>query len=329
MKPLELQKAIKRKEIAPLYFLYGDEPFLLEKTVASLQEELLDPNLLHFNLTIFYGSESTPQDIISSAKTHPIAGGYRMVVVKEADKLKSPWKVFTSYFSQPLASTCLVFCGEKLPLKSQPLSTFKKKGVPVRFYHPYDREIPGWIRNIAQTCNKKVSGSAVSLLNTELENDLQTIYKEIEKLAAYVGDREVIEVDDVKEVVTVNRGVSVFKLNDHIADKDREGALYVLKHLLGAGEPPLKILTMITRQTRLLVRAKEMLEQGLSQTEIGRKLGIRDFYLKDFIRRAQVVSRPQGEKSIHLLFHSDWKLKSSRVDKRLVLEDLITGLCVL
>jgi len=93
MKPLELQKAIKRKEIAPLYFLYGDEPFLLEKTVASLQEELLDPNLLHFNLTIFYGSESTPQDIISSAKTHPIAGGYRMVVVKEADKLKSPWKV--------------------------------------------------------------------------------------------------------------------------------------------------------------------------------------------------------------------------------------------
>jgi len=329
MKPLELQKAIKRKEIAPLYFLYGDESFLLEKTVASLQEELLDPNLLHFNLTIFYGSESTPQDIISSAKTHPIAGGYRMVVVKEADKLKSPWKVFTSYFSQPLASTCLVFCGEKLPLKSQPLSTFKKKGVPVRFYHPYDREIPGWIRNIAQTCNKKVSGSAVSLLNTELENDLQTIYKEIEKLAAYVGDREVIEVDDVKEVVTVNRGVSVFKLNDHIADKDREGALYVLKHLLGAGEPPLKILTMITRQTRLLVRAKEMLEQGLSQTEIGRKLGIRDFYLKDFIRRAQVVSRPQGEKSIHLLFRSDWKLKSSRVDKRLVLEDLITGLCVL
>lgn len=329
MKPLELQKAIKRKEIAPLYFLYGDEPFLLEKTVASLQEKLLDPNLTHFNLTVFHGSESTPQDIISSAKTHPLAGNYRMVVVKEADKLKSPWKAFTPYFSQPLASTCLVFCGEKLPLKSQPLSAFKKKGFPVRFYHPYDREIPGWIRNIAQTCNKKVSGSAVALLSTELENDLQTIYKEIEKLAAYVGDREEIEIDDVKEVVTVNRGVSVFKLNDHIADKDREGALYVLKHLLGTGEPPLKILTMITRQIRLLVRAKEMLEQGLSQPEVGRNLGIRDFYLKDFIKRAQVVSRTQGEKSIHLLFHSDRKLKSSRVDKKLVLENLITGLCVL
>ena len=301
MKPLELQKAIKRKEIAPFYFLYGDESFLLEKTVASLQEALIDPNLTHFNLAVFHGSESTPQDIISSAKTHPLSGGYRMVLVKEADKLKSPWKAFTPYFSQPPASTCLVFCGEKLPLKAQPLSAFKKKGVPVRFYHPYDREIPGWIRNIAQTCNKKVSGSAAALLSTELE---------IEKLAAYVGDREVIEVDDVKEVVTVNRGVSVFKLNDLVADKNREGALHALQRLLGAGEPPLKILTMITRQIRLLVQAKEMLEQGLSQTEIGKKLGIRDFYLKDFIKRAQTVSRTRGEKSIHLLFNSDWKLKS-------------------
>ena len=329
MKPLELQKAITRKEIAPLYFLYGDESFSLEKAVASLQEALVDPNLTHFNLAVFHGSESTPQDIISSAKTHPLSGGYRMVVVKEADKLKSPWKIFTPYFSQPLASTCLVFCGEKLPLKAQPLSAFKKKGVPVRFYHPYDREIPGWIRNIAQTCNKKVSGSAASLLSTELENDLQTIYKEIEKLAAYVGDREVIEIDDVKEVVTVNRGVSVFKLNDLIADNNREGALHALKQLLGAGEPPLKILTMITRQVRLLVQAKEMLEEGLSQQEVGRKLGIRDFYLRDFIKRAQTVSRTGGEKSIHLLFHSDWKLKSSWVDKRIVLEDLVTGLCVL
>ena len=142
-----------------------------------------------------------------------------------------------------------------------------------------------------------MSGSAVALLSTELENDLQTIYKEIEKLAAYVGDREVIEIDDVKEVVTVNRGVSVFKLNDLIADKNREGALHALKHLLGAGEPPLKILTMITRQIRLLVQAKEMLEQGLSQAEIGRKLGIRDFYLKDFIKRAQTVSRTWGKRA--------------------------------
>jgi DNA polymerase-3 subunit delta len=328
MKPIELQKAIRRKEVAPLYFLYGEESFLLEKTITCLKENLIDPNLLHFNLTVFNGRESTAQDILSSAKTHPLSGDYRMVVVKEADKLKSSWNNFTPYFNQPLLSTCLVFCGEKLPLKSNYLSAFKKNGVLVRFYHPYEREIPGWIRNIAQSFNKKVSGNAVALLSTELENDLQTMFQEIEKIAAYVGDREVIEVDDVKEVVTVIQGASVFTLTDRIADKDGQGALFTLQKLLAAGEPPLKILTMITRQVRLLSRANEMLEKGFSQAEVGRNLGIRDFYLKDFIRRARVFSRFQGERSICSLFYTDWKLKSSRVDKKIVLEDLISGLCV-
>jgi DNA polymerase-3 subunit delta len=328
MKPLELQKAIKQKKIAPLYFLYGEESFLLEETITSLKESLVDPNLLHFNYTVFNGRESTAQDIVTSAKTHPLSGGYRMVVVKEADKLKSSGKDFTTYFNHPSLTTCLVFCGEKLSLKSNPLSAFKKKGVLVRFYHPYDREMPGWIKTIAQFFNKKVSGSAVALLSTELENDLQTLYKEVEKIAAYVGTREVIEVDDVKEVVSVNRGTTVFTLTDRIADRDKEGALSTLKQLLAAGEPPLKILTMITRQVRMLAQANEMLGRGLSKTEVGKNLGIRDFYLKDFIRRARVFSRTQGERSIHSLFHTDWKLKSSRVDKKIVLEDLISGLCV-
>ena len=46
-----------------------------------------------------------------------------------------------------------------------------------------------------------------------------------------------------------------------IAEKDREGALFTLKQLLTGGEPPLKILTMITRQVRLLAQANEMLER--------------------------------------------------------------------
>ena len=42
MKPLELQSALKRKEYAPLYFFYGDETFLINKTVEHLKEKLLD-----------------------------------------------------------------------------------------------------------------------------------------------------------------------------------------------------------------------------------------------------------------------------------------------
>ena len=329
MKPLELQSALKRKEHAPLYFFYGEETFLIDRAVGNLKELLLDKDLASFNLTVFYGRESTSRDIINAAKTLPLQGKYRLVLVKEADQLKSSWKDFTPYFDQPVLSTCLIFCADKMVLKSALLTSFKKQGIPVRFYHPYDRDIPGWIRTFSRDLNKKMSPDAVALLNAELDNDLQNIYNEIEKIATYVGERPVIKRDDVKQVLAPNRGVNIFTLTDCIASKDAEGALRSLRDLLGEGEYPLKILTMITRQVRLLVRGKEMVQNGCTQDDVGKTLGIRDFYLKAFMKQVRAFSLARSENYFSLLFYADWKLKSSRVDKRLLMEDLITRLCAL
>jgi len=329
MKPLELQKAIKKRKLSPLYFFYGEEPFLIDKIVGEIREMVIDPHLSDFNLNIFYGKESEPPDIINSAKTLPLLSDYRLVIVKEADQLKpSCWKGFSSYFTHPLLSTCLIYCAEKMLLNPELLKIFRKRGEVVRFYHPYDREVPEWIRRIAKEFNKKISQEALALLSMELENDLQKIYSELQKIATYVGERGVIERDDVKEALADVRGATVFDLVDCIGNKDIEGALRALRRLLEAGEHPLKILMMITRQVRLMARAKEMLEEGSSYAEVGRRLGIRDFYLEGFLEQVHTFSLPQVEANFTHLFRSDWKLKSSRINKRLILERLITDLCV-
>ena len=328
MKPLELQLSIRKKALSPLYFFYGDEIFLIDKMVAEMKARVIAPHLSDFNLNVFYGGESEPQDIINAAKTLPLMSEYRLVIVKEADQLgSSSLEALSSYFSRPLPSTCLILCAEKMVLSSKLLTVFKRNGKVVRFYHPYDHEMPEWIRRVAKECDKRISPHAVALLTAELERDLQKMYGEVLKLASYVGERGVIEGDDVKEVLADVKSGSVFDLVDHIARKDLEGALNALKRLVEAGEPPLKILTMITRQGRLAARAKEMLKKGASSGEVGEKLGIRDFYLKGFLAQVDTFSLSQVEAYFSCLFHADWKLKSSGVDKRIILERLILDLC--
>lgn len=328
MKPLELKKAIQKRNLSPLYFFYGEETFLIDTIVADIKKMVIDPQLSDFNLNIFYGKESEPQDIINSAKTLPLLSDYRLVIIKEADGLKaSAWKDFSSYFAHPLLSTSLIFCAEKMVLNPQLLKIFRKGGEVVRFYHPFDREIPEWIRKIAKEFNKQVSREALALLSVELENDLQRIYNELQKIAIYVGQREIIEREDVKEAIADVRGATVFELIDCIGSKDVEGAFKTLRILLEVGEYPLKILMMISRQVRLMARAKEMLQGGSSNAEVGRRLGIRDFYLKGFLKRVHTFSLTRVEDCITCLFRSDWKLKSSRISKRLILERLITDLC--
>ena len=328
MKPLELQKAIQKRNLSPLYFFYGEEIFLIDKMMDAIKGIVVDPKLADFNLSVFYGKESVPQDIINAAKTFPLMSGHRLIIIKEADRLKEfSWKEFSNYFKDPLASTCMIICAEKMVLNSTLLKVFRKRGEVVRFYHPFDREIPAWIRRIANGFSKKISQEAATLLSVELGKDLQKIYNELQKIAAYVGERKVIEGNDVKEVMADVKGSTVFNLMDCVGNRDVEGALSALKRLIESGEQPLKILRMITLRIRQLARGKEMLKKGFSQAEVGSSLGIRNFYLKGFLTQVHAFSLAQVGACTNYLFHSDWKLKSSRVNKKLILEKLIIELC--
>ena len=214
MKPLELQKAIQKRNLAPLYFFCGEETFLIDKMVNEIKEVVVDSHLADFNLSVFYGKDSTPQDIINAAKTFPLMSDRRLIIIKEADRIQtSSWSAFSHYFKDPLASTCMIICAEKMVLSAPVLKCFRKRGEVVWFYHPFDREIPSWIRRIASELDRKISQEAVALLGVELDKDLQKIYNELQKITAYVGEKKVIEEKDVREVVADVKGSTGYHIH--------------------------------------------------------------------------------------------------------------------
>ena len=50
MKPDEFEKAVKRGDISPLYYVYGDEPYLVERGAKLLLESVVSPDFRDFNL---------------------------------------------------------------------------------------------------------------------------------------------------------------------------------------------------------------------------------------------------------------------------------------
>jgi DNA polymerase III subunit delta len=329
MKPLELEKDLEKGNIAPLYLFYGEDAFLIDRTVDQLKKLLVDPRAASFNFSLYYGGESEPRQVINTAQTLPLAGKRRLVVVREADQFKSSWKDFAAYCEHPLPSTCLVFCSGASTLKADITSLFKKNGAAVRFYHPFSSEMPEWIRRMAGERNKKMSRDAAALLGEYLENDLQRISNELEKIALYAGERNVIEREHVEAVIAAAKEVSVFSLTDCLAGKDRVQALGILQHLLGVGESPLKILAMIARHYRLMARAGEMVHNGIAATEAGKQLGINNFHLKGFARQAETFDSRRTRDYFSVLFQSERKLKSSRISEKVILEDAVARLCAL
>ncbi|MDY7033444.1 MAG: DNA polymerase III subunit delta, partial [Thermodesulfobacteriota bacterium] len=312
MNSFELTRHLEKEEIRPFYYLHGDETYLIEDALKNIEKKIITPDLKDFNYEIFYGGNDTASQMISAAQTVPVMSKKRCIVIKHADKLSSEdLKQFTSYISKPSSFSCLVFISEKIDERKKFFADFKKRGVIVQLNHPRERDLPYWVRRLAERFNKKISNDALSFFIEIVGNNLQEIHNEIEKVSIFIGDKESIDIKDVEAVVTDVKVENIFDLIDSVGDRDTEKALNILQKMLVSGEDHLKIFGMIIYRFRLILRAKEMLLQGIAPPEVGNRLKMRTFLLKRLIGQANRFSMDELKLVFDRFLDTDLALKSS------------------
>ena len=76
---LDIWRRIKKKEIAPIYLLYGTEAYLINETKQLLLNHILDEEEKDFNFSA-YDLEETPIDVaLEDAETFPFLGEKKVV----------------------------------------------------------------------------------------------------------------------------------------------------------------------------------------------------------------------------------------------------------
>ena len=265
---------------------------------------------------------------MSEARTLPFFSTSRVVVVKEAHLFKrGAWKEFKSYIENPVSSTTLVFLGSAMDLEKETSDLVEKRGMIVRLDHPFKNRLLPWIKTIAREYKKEITVDGATLLIDVVGNDLLRIRSELEKAALYRLEDRTIEAETIREVVAEARTDTIFSLVDSVAGKKRDEALSILWRLIEGGQPPLLILSLLHRQFRLIARGKEMVGKGKGRSDLGRELKIRDSRLNDFQDQLSRFTLEEVKTIFMSLARTDLALKSSRLDKGMILEDLILGMC--
>lgn len=328
MKPDELKSALAKGQVGPLYWFYGDEPFLMEKTAKRIVELVVDPSFRDFNLDLFYGNEAQGQQIAAAAQTLPVFAERRMVLVKKADGLSAAsLEALAEYVANPSPSTCLLLIGEKVDQRKKFFVEFKKKGELVEFKRPYENQLGPFIREEAALHGKKIAPAAAELLVYLIGNNLQDLSSQIEKVAVYAGKSETIGIDAVKEIVSDIKADSVFDLANALGEKNVGKALRNLHTLLRDGQAPLQILFMITRHFRQLWQVKELTAKKVSQQELAKLSGINPYFLRGFQEQVRNFTVSEFKDLFERFFETDYLLKSAKVKPSLIIERLVIDIC--
>ncbi|MBW2011004.1 MAG: hypothetical protein JRG68_00380 [Deltaproteobacteria bacterium] len=109
---------------------------------------------------------------------------------------------------------------------------------------------------------KQMDNSAYTAMYEMTGFDLRTFSGNLEKLVNFVGDREIITLDDVNAVLKRTKKDPIYELTGAISDRNMEDALFYLNSLLNSDFYPLQILAAMTNQIRKLLVVKGFAESS-------------------------------------------------------------------
>jgi DNA polymerase-3 subunit delta len=303
---------------------YGDEDFLLDGELKSIKSKYSE-----FNFERMNGERTELDRIISALTTPPLLGGDRLVVI---DSLKYDDEDEEKLFSVLKAldeSVRLIFVYYDGLDKRRKFYKLIEKIGEVREFKSFTEweqdKVLSWILNRVKFYGKKIEGHAAELLMEIVGLNLRMLDKEIEKIAAYIGDREIIEGQDVSMLASSGE-VDAFALSNALRDKNTREAVECLNRLFKDNQDPHMLIGMLAKLYRMLIQVKYLEDKGLGQYDIARELSAKPFFIKKCQEKTGKFTIKELAKDIILLHRADLKMKSGS-PPRLTLEMLIPELC--
>ncbi|PTI21733.1 DNA polymerase III subunit delta [Staphylococcus warneri] len=317
--------------------VYGEVADLVEKKSSEiinkyLQTEKDDFNFIKFNL---YETEITP--IIEETLTMPFFSDKKAILVKNAyvftgEKVTKELNQNTDQLMEFLekydGDNLIIFevYQNKLDERKKLTKTLKKNGQLKKVEQMSEEEIKKWIQSKLNENFKDIKQDALNMFIELTGVNFNIISQELDKLMLFLGDRPTINKDDVNQIINRSLEQNVFLLTEYIQKRQKNKAIQLVKDLINMKEEPIKLLALITSNYRLYYQCKILSQKGYSGQQIAKTVNVHPYRVKLALGQVRHYQLEDLLNIIDSCAETDYKLKSSYMDKQLILELFILSL---
>jgi DNA polymerase-3 subunit delta len=286
-------RALQEGQIAPVYYLTGDEDVLKDELVALLIDQTLEPTSRDFNLDVRSAADLNAESLHALVETPPMLAERRVVVVKNLEhwrKSAKIWQVLDRYLERPSPTTVLVLTQGP---GQEPRSTVMRATEHVGLDPLNPDRLVRWIVKRAERSGFAIAADAAQHLVGAVGSNLSVLTMEIDKLAAAAPDGEV-GIDLVSALVGIRRGETPLDWVDAVLHRDLHRATSMLGTVLAiSGVTGVKLLASLGTGLLGVRLARAHLDAGRNARQA-----------QDAVYNALRTCRPKGVRS--------WKDESRR-----------------
>ncbi|MBM3301173.1 MAG: hypothetical protein FJY85_14610, partial [Deltaproteobacteria bacterium] len=261
--------------------------------------------------------------------------------------------------------TVLVFTAEAVDSRKKLFKTINEKGTVVacevreqKYGAGLERSFfDEQVRAALNQKGKRIRPDALTVMYARSGKELRRLHAELEKLVAFLGEREEVTAQDVENLFADFHEAGVFDLANALRTADLKKCLPALHENLKTVENPLLTLGVIAAEVRRLMLARELLftvfrsvwkprmsydqfvpvadkvrqeHQELMQKSKFRLLTLSDYSLYLLLKEAQRFTMERLFRIMEAVLEADTLMKSTTVGNRSpqsILENLIFTIC--
>lgn len=315
---LKLQEQLKNNALSRYHLLYGEERYMVRYYKKCLMERLSAPDD-EMNCTIFQGEKTEPSAIADVGQILPFMVPQRLIIVQDSGFFKKA-NDMAEYLADFPDSTYVVFVERDVDKRSKLYKWLGKNGCVTECQPQTEVMLRQWIAGYLKREKKTISGTAIEYLMERVGTNMEILGNELDKLTGYVGERTVIENEDIEAVcsgLTVSR---IFDMIDAVALGERDRALRYYDDLLANRESPMSILYLFSRHINILLQIKELSALGLNRGELAKKIGVPPFTIPKYSKQAGLFKASQLRRMLEDRLNYEECFKRGKLSDQLAVE---------
>ncbi|WBW95791.1 DNA polymerase III subunit delta [Oceanirhabdus sp. W0125-5] len=322
---------IQKGKFDRCYIFAGSDERVIKDSVNMIINAKLREDEKSFNLNRYDGEKTTFDEIFTSSETMPFMSNVRIVEVFRANffsdsekdnRAKSLVEDLQNYVANIPQNTILIFYYIYKDVREKPskkLSKFKKNATIVTVGKLKGAALQKKVKDVFNSKGGKIERSDLNYFCSMVENDMEIINNEIDKLIAYT-DGEPITRTHIDKLVPSKSDNDIFNLVDFLSQKKIKGAIDIYNELIFKGEKATSILRMIQRQYSMLLNIKLLSQKGKKNDEIARELGLHPYICEKMGGQSKKFKNESLKEILDMSLRLERTLKSSSVDSNIEME---------
>lgn len=227
-----IMRDLRAGNFSPIYILMGEESFYIDQISDYIQKNVLTPDQQAFDQTVVFGADVNAAQIADLAMQFPMTAPRRVIIVKEAQGLKSFDKL-EKYAQKPQPRTILVICYKNgtINRRTRFVAYAEKSGVVFESKKLRDWQLPGYIRQYLAGKKVSIDDKSASMIAENIGSNLNRLMSELDKLIISLPENERrVTPEVVEKNIGVSKDFNAFELRDAIVNRNVLKANMIIKY---------------------------------------------------------------------------------------------------